>query len=409
MANLSFEYNGKTYNTADRTVKGQSAREYWASITGQDKSKFPGSSSSVNNLNDAKDFINSEQYLDTSTSANATDIRKSLKTYQDITKEALGYSIADLKAPALPNFEQSYLQLRQDKGIDALETSLGDLNSQADSIKTQFYVNKNAEGAKSGMTPQNVVEGRVGEHEKAANERLMILNDQITTITGQLNTAYGVIDTIMKYKSMDYDAAKGDYDTKFGNAMSMINAVKGIDESIKSDKERQQDIARANVQVMYNAIAENSDGWGSLSSSQQTQITKLELQAGLPAGFYKTIQSKNPGGQIVTTNNYTDASGKEYSAVVLRDPKTGQLTTQNIFVGQGAAPGASTAANNQDKQINSFRSDAADLQMKMSSNNPTDKITWSSAWNYLHAKYPEASTELIDNTLGLNYREKYDK
>ena len=47
MANLSFEYNGKTYNTADRTVKGQSAREYWASITGQDKSKFPGSSSSV--------------------------------------------------------------------------------------------------------------------------------------------------------------------------------------------------------------------------------------------------------------------------------------------------------------------------------------------------------------------------
>jgi len=408
MANLKFEYNGQSYNTADRSVSGQSAREYWSSITGQPKEKFPGSSSSVKNLDDAKNFINSEQSV--STQASTPEIRSSLKKYQDITKEELGYSTKDLEAPALPNFEQSYLQLRQDKGLVALEDSLGSLQSEADSVKTQFYINKNSETGKSGMIAQNVVEGRVGEHEKAANERLMILDDQITTINNQLNTAYGVINSIMQYKGMDYDAAVKNYDTKFSNAMSMINAVKGIDESIKSDKERAQDIARANLQIMYNSISENSEGWQSLSSSQQTQISKMELQSGLPQGFFKTIQAKNPGGEIVTTNSYSDDSGKQYSAVVIRDPKTGKLTTQNIYVGQGKTSASdSSNLDKEDKEISSFRNDAATLQMRMSSSNPTEKISWSQAWQNLRTKYPQASTELIDQTLGLDNRAKYDK
>ncbi len=406
--NLKFEYNGQTYNTADRTVKGQSAREYWSSITGQDKTKFPGSASSVKDLSSAKDFINSGQSLDTSTEANAPEIRKSLDAYQSLTKDILGYNTKDLKSPELPNFEQTYLQLRNDKGLTALEDSMNSLQSEADAVKTQFYKNKNAEGAKSGLVAENVVSGRVSEHEKAANERLMILDDQITTINNQLNTAYGVINNIMQYKGMDYDAAVQDYDTKFKNAMSMIDTVQGIDASIKSSKERAQDTARANLQVMYNSISENSQGWSALSSTQQTQISKLELQAGLPQGFYKTIESKNPGGEIVTTNNYSDDSGKQYSAVVIRDPKTGKLTTQNIYIGQGSTKSSSTSSA-EDKQINEFRSDAANLQMKMSSSNPTEKISWSQAWQNLHTKYPEASTELIDQTLGLDNRAKYDK
>lgn len=343
-SNLKFEYNGKSYNTADRTVHGQSAREYWASITGQAKEKFPGSSSSVKNIDDAKTFINSEQSVPTQ--ASTPEIRASIDKYQGIVEKELGYSTKDLNAPESPNFEQSYLDLRNEKGITGLEDSLNGLNSEAEGIKTQFYINKNSETGKSGMIAQNVVEGRVGEHEKAANERLMIVNDQIQAVTGQLNTAYGVINSIMQYKGMDYDAAVKDYDTKFNNAMSMINMVQGIDQSIKSDKEHAQTVARANLQVMYNSISENSQGWASLSGSQQTAITKLEMQAGLPPGFYKTIQAKNPGGEIVATNSYSDDSGKQYSAVVIRDPRTGKLTTKNLYIGQGKTSSDGTTSGN---------------------------------------------------------------
>lgn len=305
------------------------------------------SSSKVKNLDDAKDFINSSQAEDaiSKSDANAPAIRNSINNYNKIVEEMTGIDGTKLKAPDAPGFEDAYGDLRGQYGISELETKLNDLNTQSEEIAAQFRQQKADENGKFVMT--NVAEGRVSQHERAANERLDSVNRQINTINNQLNTAYKVIDTVMKYKGMDYDAAVKSYDTQFSNYMSTFNLVKGIDDSIKTEQRHQEDVARANLQIMYNNIAANSDGWKSLSKSQQTQISKLEAQSGLPQGFYKTIEAKNPGGEIITTKSWQDGSGKEYVSVVTRQ-NDGSLKTNNMYVGQGKV--ASGGGDNADSR-----------------------------------------------------------
>ena len=302
------------------------------------------SSSKVKNLDDAKDFINSGQAADamSKADANAPAIRNSISNYNKIVEGITGVDPKSIKAPDAPGFENAYGDLRGQYGVSDLETKQNELSAQAEEIAAQFRQQKADENGKFVMT--NVAEGRVSQHERAANERLDSVNRQINTITNQLNTAYKVIDTVMKYKGMDYDAAVKNYDTQFSNYMSTFNLVKGIDDSIKTEQRHNEDVARANLQIMYNNISANSEGWKSLSKSQQTQISKLEAQSGLPQGFYKTIEAKNPGGEVITTKSWQDGNGKEYVSVVTRQ-KDGSLKTNNMYVGQGKAAGSGDNAD----------------------------------------------------------------
>ena len=305
------------------------------------------SSSKVKNLDDAKEFINSNQAADaiSKSDANAPAIRTSIDNYNKIVEGITGVDPKSIKAPDAPGFENAYGDLRGQYGISDLETKQNELNTQAEEIAAQFRQQKADENGKFVMT--NVAEGRVSQHERAANERLDAINRQQNTITNQLNTAYKVIDTVMKYKGMDYDAAVKSYDTQFSNYMSTFNLVKGIDDSIKTEQRHNEDVARANLQIMYNNIAANSEGWKSLDKKQQTQISKLEAQSGLPQGFYKTIEAKNPGGEIITTKSWQDGGGKEYVSVVTRQ-KDGSLKTNNMYVGQGKV--ASGGGDNSDSR-----------------------------------------------------------
>ena len=335
----SFSYKGKTYSNNNKKT-GLSDREYWASVTGQDKTKYPGSSSSskVKNLDDAKDFINSNQAADAASKSNANEpaIRTSIANYNGIVESMTGVDPKSIKAPDAPGFENAYADLRGQYGISDLETKQNELNAQAEELAAGFRQQKADENGKFVMT--NVAEGRVSQEERAANERIDAINRQNNTITNQLNTAYKVIDTVMKYKGMDYDAAVKTYDTQFSQYMQTFSLVKGIDDSIKTEQRHQEDVARANLQIMYNNISANSEGWKSLDKKQQTQISKLEAQSGLPQGFYKTIEAKNPGGEVITTKSWQDAGGKEYVSVVTRQ-KDGSLKTNNMYVGQGKVAG----------------------------------------------------------------------
>lgn len=283
---------------------------------------------------DAKSYINANQQSD---AASKSAIKTRTNDYNDIVEDITGVKRKDIKAPDLPQFEESYTNLRGQYGITGLETTLNDLNTQAEEIAAQFRVNKSTEEGKFVGT--NVAEGRASTHERAANERLDAVNRSINTITNQLNTAYNVVNTIMNYKAMDYDAAVTQYNTQFSQYMQTFNLVQGIDEQLKTEAQRAQDNARANLQIMYNNIAENSQGIGSLSKDQRSQISKLEAQAGLPTGTYKTIESKNPGGKIVSTTTRTDANGNKVADMIVIDPKTGQPKTITSYIGKDYSSG----------------------------------------------------------------------
>ncbi|EKE25867.1 MAG: hypothetical protein ACD_5C00016G0016 [uncultured bacterium] len=342
----SFEYKGKTYSNNNKKT-GMSDREYWSSITGYDKSKYPGSSSSskVKNLDDAKDFINSKQSSDVAskTVSNEPAIRASVDNYGNIAAGITGVDPSTIKAPDAPNFADTFSDLRAGAGVSELEDEMNTLNAQAEEIAAGFRTTKANEEGKYVMT--NVAEGRVSQEERAANERLDAVNRRINTITNQLNTAYKVIDMTMTYKGMDYNAAVATYNTQFSNHIQAINLVKGIDDSIKTEQQREIDNARANLQIVSNNLANSTEGWSGLSKSQKNTIAKLEAQAGLPQGTFANIAVKNPGGEIITTKSWQDGSGKEYVSVVTRQ-KDGSLKTNNMYVGQGKAP--SSDNNNSD-------------------------------------------------------------
>jgi len=352
--------------------KGESAREYEARSTGGTLNyntgaitpgkSAPSSPSKVGSLDDAKSFINANQITDAAT-GDEVSVRSSVSRYKAIADElGMGEKLSGLDSamPDAPKYEETYMGLRGDYGVDTLEGKLNDITAQQEALAEQARVNKGANQGKA--VAMGVIEGRVSEQEQQARDEMDYLDRQKNTITNELNTKYAVIGEIIKFKGMDYDVAKGQYDTKFSQAVQTFNMVKGIDDSIKTEQERVQDNARANLQIIYNNIANNPDGYKSLDKSTQSMVAKLELQSGLPMGTFTSIASKNPGGEIITTKSWQDAGGKEYISVVTKD-KNGALKTSNMLVGQGKVTGtaddkADTYAANENYIFNKLNSAA---------------------------------------------------
>jgi len=64
-----------------------------------------------------------------------------------------------------------------------------------------------------------------------------------------------------------------------------------------------------------------------------------------------------------------------------------------------------TEESDEDKEIENFRKDAAEIVAKLDNGD----ITWGTAYDQLKIKYPQASNELIDQTLGGGYNPKKDE
>lgn len=275
---------------------------------------------------------NQKQDFDLATGVeNDVPVRGSTKTYQDAFAELQKTLGAGVPAkPETTSFEKSYTSELEKAGVSDLEQSLADLTASEQEIRAQFRVNKAGEKAKP--VAMNVIEGRVSEQERDANERLDTVLRQKDYITNQLKTKYDVVNNLMNLKKMDYESATEAYNTAFTQNLNMFNTVKGIVDADKSETERKEDNARANAQIIYNNITSGGLTFDSISPDQKLAITKLEMQAGLPSGFFQTLQSKNPKADIVTSTTRT-SGGQKYADIIMRDSATGALVTKSILLG----------------------------------------------------------------------------
>lgn len=301
----------------------------------------PKSPSAVTDINSANAYINAGQSADQVAASKKTDVpvRTSTQSYADIFKGLQDTITAGLGAkPSAPNFESTYNKLVSEQGIGDLETTINDLTNQENEIRAQFRVNKSTEEGKP--VAMNVIEGRVGEQERAANERLDAVLRQKDYATNQLKTKYDVVNNIMNLKKLDYQAASDEYNSTFSQNLQLINLAKGIADDEKSDLEREQDNARANTQIIYNAIQSGGLKLSEISDDQKLNITKLEMQAGLPTGFYESLQSKNPKADIVTSTS-RESNGAKYVDVIMRN-EDGSLSTKSMYVGAVDKGGSGT-------------------------------------------------------------------
>lgn len=254
--------------------------------------------------------------------------------------------LSETTAPTRPDLVGTYNTLRSQNGIADLETELSDTRKQSLELKASLTKAKNDLNGQGNA--QGVVNAATNEETRKVQEQLEKLGIQEQTIVDQLNMKNSVIETMINLTGKDYANAKDEYDTKFSQAIQTINTIRGIQEADKSAEERAQDNARANLQILANQLSSGDLQFSQLDPAQQAQISKLELQAGLPIGTIARIKDSNPKSDIVSTTTRVDPSGNTYTDIVLRDKITGALSVQSIGSGKSRLPASSTTGTSDD-------------------------------------------------------------
>lgn len=262
----------------------------------------------MNNTQEVANHLNEVQN-NAALSYTPTDIPK-VRSTADIAKEIKG--LLPTNQPEAPNLVDSYNTMRKEQGLDVLEQELNDLTTQQEEIIAIKRQRTNAEMDKPVAT--NVIAGRVGEVERQENERLDVINRTINTKSNQLKNAYTNIQTIMDLTDKDYDNAKESYDTQFRQAMDIFSLARGIRQDEVSEVERAQDVARANAQILVNSLKDGGVDYSKMSTDQKLSLAKMEVQAGLPVGFFSSIK-KDPKADIIST---TEKDGQ--IQVLMRNP-----------------------------------------------------------------------------------------
>lgn len=202
---------------------------------------------------------------------------------------------------------EEFERLRTEMGVADMESYLVDLKAQEEFLYAELRARTGRE--RGEPIPQGVIEGRIGEIERQQMERIDTIRRLKQTVTDQLNVAYGVISTYINYMGADYQDAVNAYNDEFQRNIQIYNLISGAKQAqveearfrtqLQIDQiQNQQNIASANLQTMMNAITSGNLSYNDLPAEQQSMIRKLEVQAGLPAGFTEGLKM-NPNDQVL--------------------------------------------------------------------------------------------------------------
>lgn len=271
------------------------------------------------NVEEARAWLNgAQQTAISSMSGGNNGATGSLPTPSQLMQSVSG--LMNAQAPERPNLLETFTKLRQEQGVADLEQQLNDLKAQDEEIAATIRQRRTLERGKP--VAQNVIEGRISTAERQESERADYVRRQIQTKVDQLNTSYNVISTIMDFTRADYELAKDEYDSKFSQAMQVTELMRGLRRDEMNEMEYAQSTARANLQIATNAIYSGNLRYEDLSPQQKTEITKMEVQAGLPPGFVSNLKL-NPKDQVVFTT-----SNEGVTQVGIRNPD-GTISVQS--------------------------------------------------------------------------------
>jgi hypothetical protein len=312
-------YTGSAEQNSSLLTKLQSGNAGTPSVNA------PAVPTAVNNLDQAKSYVNSGQDADAAAAVKSDEppIRTSVQSFEDITKQITdAISNSGIKKPESVSLTDTYTGLRDQYGLSSLETRLNDLNAQEEAAYAKLKERKDAENAKP--VAQNVIEGRISEETKQAQDELDSITRQKNSVVNELKTKYDVVNTIMKYTETDYNNAVDEYDKSFSQALNIINTARGIQQDQKSDLERDQDNARANAQIVINTMTARGTTYTQLPQEQQLTLTKLGLAAGLGADFFSSVMNVSAGKEILTTITSADDTK---ATIVYKDGTTKTIAT----------------------------------------------------------------------------------
>jgi LysM repeat protein len=382
-----FQKNGQWYVNVGGNWQTTDSKESAQSLLA---SKDQGGSetkdySSVETFDEANDVINEDQEFDISDFGNDADTPPVRRTVEDIIAEVKSAITPDEEKP-VADFEQTLKDYRTQYGLEDMETQLDQLRAQEQDLLSIKESRVAAERTKPVAT--NVIAGRISETERQENERIAVVQRSIANLTNQLNTKYGIIDTLMNVKKMDYDAAVADYDDEMSTNISVYNAARGILEEEKTEIERAEDNARSNAQIILNAYADSGTTYDQLSATEKTNLTKLGVQSGLGSDFFANVLKTSSGKDILTTIVSADDTK---ATIIYKDG-----TTKTIATGLPADQGTEEDLDSSELKVFYKQSMDTELQKVVGTDGYVSPESWAKARQRWAANTPYTTSDFDD-------------
>lgn len=240
----------------------------------------------------------------------------------------------EVTPPQAPNLVQTYNNLRDTYNLGSLERRLNELSAQENEIYSRLNQRRTTERGK--QVSMNVISGRIGEVERQERENLDLILRNKEIVANQVQTAYGIIDTITKLTDMDFNNASKTYNDRFNQKMQMYemawNQKKDERDFQFRKDEADKQAARANLEVYADLISEGQMAWKELDQTTRLAIEKLEISSGLGKGFISKLRMK-PGANIVHTSTRVAPDGTQYVDTLIANPD-GTYTTKSIKQGK---------------------------------------------------------------------------
>ena len=304
-----------------------------------------------------------------------------------VSMETIQSYLPSGEAPAAINRNELLNQYRIDMGVESLETNLNDLSAQEEEAYANLESTKASERGKA--VPLGVMEGRISEETRMAQENLEFIQRQKTRVVNELNTKYSIINTYVTNDALDYQDAVKAYDTKFTQGLSLFETIWGVTKDQWNMKQQQQATASTNLGLYVNAITSGNLTYSNLSNDQKLQISKLETQAGLPIGFVSSLQMSAKDQIAFTSTN------DGITQVGFIDPTTKQITVKTYGT---ATPKKATESEKKASAIGAMESKLSQLGGSDQLVSPAEYKAQKSIW--LQAGY---SADDFDNNFRTNH------
>jgi len=232
------------------------------------------------------------------------DMRDSVKILEGISEKL---AETEEKIPAPTSLVDLFQEQKKTLGIEPLETELAGLDADIDRIQTELLVQAEEAGEKLVSTREI---GRAkGVLQKRAEREIALLNVERSAVARQLGNKYSSLEMVMNFTQQDFTNASNYYTQQYNRTISLFNLALGLEEREYTRAEKAETDARANWDVVTNAMKENGVSYSDLTEDQKLKLSQLEVQAGLLTGFSeKILASVSPDKTVVSKITSTDKS-----------------------------------------------------------------------------------------------------
>ncbi len=324
------------------------------------------------------------------------DMRDSTKILEDIQKKL---EEAGEKIPKPVSLVDLYKEQKKKLGIEPLEDELADIDAQIERIQGELFVQAEEAGEKLISTREI---GRAkGALQKRADREIALLNIERSAVARILGNKIDTLNTIVSLTDKDYDSASDYYTKEYNRTIQLYNLASGIEAKEQTTADRAKQDAKANLDILTNALQGAGKSYADLTPDQQLKIKQLEAQAGLPTGVTELVLNSVDTKKEISFHKYSD-DGTQVS-VHYKDGTTDVFDT-------GLAAKVAKPTTEEKKVADE---DWMNETMRMSKEAGTwEDTTYEEAYNEIRGARPDISESIVKDWLerqGKRPKEKIEK